>query len=322
MRSTFGKSFLEVATIGESMVVFVPNIGETLDEATITTLHSAGAESNVASYLAQLGHSVGWGSRIGDDPFGRRLLREFENVGIDVSHVVIDQSRPTGVYFKDPGSQPGIFYYRSGSAASALCRQDVESLIARSSHLHITGITAALNASTAEMMRDIVKDCMGTGRTVSFDVNYRSPLWSTEEAAPVLADLGNLADTVFVGLDEAQAVWGIKRANEVPAIFGGAREVVVKDGSNGAMVFCDEGVTFEPAPRVSVVEPIGAGDAFAAGYLSGSIQEATLSVRLRWGHLLAARVLAATSDSVLLPSVEVLETQVAMSSCEWKALNF
>lgn len=313
---------LDIATVGESMVVLVPSHGESLESTAETALFPAGAESNVASYLSQLGHAVGWGSRVGNDPFGRRLLRSFSEIGIDVSQVVIDDYRPTGVYFKDPGGEPSVYYYRSGSAASALGVGDVAPLVARAARLHVTGITAALGKGAALTLFNIVREAKAAGKRISFDVNYRAPLWPTAEAAPVLAELGGLADTVFVGLDEAQHVWGIERADEIPAIFARSAEVVVKDGGEGATTFIGDDVFREPAPTVEVLEPVGAGDAFAAGYLSASIRGASPAERLRWGHLLAARVLIAPSDSVLLPPAGVLAAQAEVDPATWAALSF
>jgi len=314
---------LELMAVGESMVVLVPDGGVPLERARTASLHCGGAESNVAHYLAQLGHSVGWASRVGDDPFGRRLLTEFRAAGIDVSHAAVVPGEQTGIYFKDPGRQPSVHYYRAASAASAMSVEELTPAVVAAGRLHVTGITAALNDHSTELLRGLMTAAAANGRGVSFDVNYRAPLWTAAAAAPVLAELASLADVVFVGRDEAEAVWGVADAEDVPGLFPGAREVVVKDGAVGASAFLADGSdVFEPSPRVRVVEPVGAGDAFAAGYLSGLLRGEGPSARLRWGHLLAAHALTGHSDYAALPPVQILEEQVYGGARAWTALSF
>src|SRR5699024_9245398 len=85
------------------------------------SINFAGAESTVALYLAERGRRVGWVSRVGEDPFGRRMLSDLSVCGVDVSLVETDPAHPTGVYFKDPRpAGTAVHYYRSGSAASTM----------------------------------------------------------------------------------------------------------------------------------------------------------------------------------------------------------
>ncbi|MET8282256.1 sugar kinase [Micromonospora sp. NPDC005174] len=294
----------EVVTVGETMVMLCPPVGERLEHAERVDLSVGGAESNVAGYLARLGHRVTWVSRVGDDPFGRAVVRHVADAGVDVDLVTVDPSAPTGLYVKDPGpSSTAVHYYRAGSAAS---RMDSGALadprLAGARVLHLSGITPALSASCRALVEQAVTDRPLTGALVSFDINHRARLWPAERAAPVLRDLADRSDVVFVGQDEAYALWGATDPAAVRRLLPGPQTVIVKDGAVDATALLrDAEPVVVPAPRVSVVEPVGAGDAFAAGYLAGLLRDLDPTRRLRLGHLVAAQALGSTGDSAPLP---------------------
>jgi 2-dehydro-3-deoxygluconokinase len=280
------------------MVLVAPDGGQRLACARSAALTVAGAESTVALYLADLGHRTGWLSRVGVDPLGERVLSEIGGGGVDVGLVERDPAAPTGVYFKDPGpAATAVYYYRSGSAASRLSTADLDRLDLSAVRLvHMSGITPALSTSAREMALVLFERAGAAGVLRSFDVNHRPALWPTAEAAPVLLDLARAADVVFVGLDEAAAVWGTDSPDAVARLVGDGPAVVVKDSDAGATLLDAGERTFVPAEPVEVVEPVGAGDAFAAGYLSGLLRGAAPVARLRWGHRVAGFALRSLGD--------------------------
>jgi 2-dehydro-3-deoxygluconokinase len=286
----------EVTCVGESMALVTPDPPAPLAEGGPMRLDVAGAESTVACYLAMLGVRVAWASRVGDDPLGRLVRSRIAGYGVDTSLVAVDPDAPTGVFFKDPGERTAVYYYRAGSAASRLGPDLLPSL---SGLVHLSGITPALSASCAEL----VEAALAAPVRVSFDVNYRPGLWPVPDAAPVLADLADRADIAFVGLDEAGTLWGAVTAEDVRALLPGPRVLVVKDGGNGAVSFGPSGTLYVAAPAVDVVEPVGAGDAYAAGYLYGVLHDLPEPARLRLGHLVAAAALRVTGDVGVLPPV-------------------
>lgn len=287
----------DVVCVGESMALVTPDPPAPLERGGPMRLDAAGAESTVACYLAMLGARAAWASRVGDDPLGRLLLDRIGSHGVDLSLVEVDPAAPTGVYFKDPGERTTVYYYRAGSAASRLGPALVPSL---SGLVHVSGITPALSPSCAALVEAILDAPL----PVSFDVNYRPALWPVTAAGPVLARLAGRADVVFVGLDEARTLWGVTRPEQVRALLPGPATVVVKDAAEGAY----SGAVFEPARAVEVVEPVGAGDAFAAGYLYGRLRGLPEAARLRLGHLVAGAALRVTGDvGVLPPTGELLE---------------
>ncbi|CAM05156.1 2-dehydro-3-deoxygluconokinase [Saccharopolyspora erythraea NRRL 2338] len=310
---------LEVLCLGETMSLIAPAESVGLETATSFTLTTGGAESNVAVHLAALGHRVAWAGRVGADPLGRRLVATIGAAGVDTSLVETHPTAPTGVYFKDPA--PGgttVYYYRAGSAASTMDEWFLDGA-GDAELLHISGITPALSPGCDRLITHLLA---GPRRSrISFDVNYRPALWSAGAAGPRLRELAQLADIVFVGLDEAGTLWGAKTADDVRAVLDGPATLVVKDAANDATAFGAQPAVVT-APEVRVVEPVGAGDAFAAGYLSGVLRGESAVRCLRLGHLLAAHSLLSTEDHTPLPTADVLAGWLDCDESTWNALRF
>lgn len=287
----------EVVCVGESMGL-VTALGAALAETESAALGIAGAEGNVAVGLVAAGHRAVWASRLGDDPLGMRITGELGRRGVEL-WAEKDTDAPTGVMFKDPGVESSsVYYYRRGSAAS---RMDSGFLpvdrLQGVRIVHTTGITPALSPSCRAMVDGLYADAREAGALVSFDVNDRRALWSMDDAQATLTRLADAADIAFVGRDEAERLWGTATAADVRAHLPNCRLLVVKDGDVGATAFAaGEEPVFVPAPRVEVVEPVGAGDAFAAGFLAATLDGAALTDRLSAGHAAAARVLRTHGD--------------------------
>jgi 2-dehydro-3-deoxygluconokinase len=215
-----------------------------------------------------------------------------------------------------------VHYYREQSPATELAPDMLaDPLLAGGRILHLSGITAALSECTGKMVATAVRERPDPTRLVSFDVNYRPKLWPVDVAAPVLAEIADQADVVFVGFDEAQKLWGCTTAADVRALLPRPATVVVKDGAVGAHGFGPDGEVFVPTPKVTVVEPVGAGDAFAAGYLAGVLAGDGEEGRLRLGHLVAAAALSVRSDHAHLPPASWLRQRVTMPANEWAGLD-
>jgi 2-dehydro-3-deoxygluconokinase len=321
----------DVVCLGESMVTFVPSQPGPL--ADVPSFHRAigGAESNVACTLARAGHRARWISRVGADGFGDHLVDAIAASGVDVSAVQRDPHRPTGVYFRTAGERattltaaPGraeVVYYRKGSAASALSPALVRRREVWAGRvLHLTGITGALSATCRALMRRLTSREPGRP-LVSFDVNHRPALWHGSDPW-LLAELARGCDLVFVGEDEAQAAWGLPDAEAIRAALPEPDVLVVKQGAAGASVFHGtEPVLHVPAPTVDVVAHVGAGDAFAAGYLSATLRGLPPRDRLRHGHLLAAAALTVPDDLAVPPGRAHADALVALDDAAWGRLR-
>ena len=290
----------EVACVGETMAMVTPQEPEPLEVAGNFAVNAGGAESNVAMYLAALGHRAAWVSRLGEDPLGRRVLRRVSAAGVDTSWVEMGRDAPTGVYFKDPGAgRTDVFYYRRGSAASKMTLAVVAPLLevpAGPRLFHVTGITPALSPECDAMAEGLIRAVRARGATASFDVNYRPGLWQKHQAAGRLLSLAQQADIVFVGADEAHGLWGTKGPEDVRRLIDRPAVLVVRDGAVGATAFSPDGETFVPSLHVVIKEPVGGGDAFVAGWLSGWLRGLEAQRCLRLGHAVACVALLSTDD--------------------------
>jgi 2-dehydro-3-deoxygluconokinase len=297
-------SALDVLCVGETMAVVTPAHAQPLTQADECLLGFGGAESNVAAHLAEFGYRAGWASRLGQDPFGDCITDGLASRGVDVSLVVRDSESPTGVYFKDPdlGAGARTLYYRAGSAASRMSPCDSGAWpLEQTGWIHTSGINPALSETCAALTRHLLTHARDKGYKVSFDVNYRPALWSVDVAGPRLLELADMATVVLVGLDEAETLWGCASAEDVSALLPGPRHLVIKDGPTEGVEFIREAGAAEtvvrvPAHRVDVIEPVGAGDAFAAGYLAGLLRGDGPRERLALGHSFAAWTLGTRAD--------------------------
>ncbi|WP_029113629.1 sugar kinase [Mycobacterium sp. URHB0044] len=289
---------MSVLTFGETMALLRPTGTGPLAHTTTMHLGIGGAESNVAVALRRLGAEVTWVGRVGDDSFGDLVERELRAEDLR-PHVVRDHDAPTGLMVKErrTASATRVWYYRDGSAGSRFAIGDVpETLWDTVTLLHVTGITPALSDSAAKATVHYVEHAKGLGITVSFDVNHRHSLWSADEARPTYRVLVALADVVFAGADEAAIVVGSGTPAQlaVGLCAMGPAEAVVKLGADGALAVVD-GVEYrQPAVPVSVIDTVGAGDGFVAGYLADRLAGCDIQQRLRTATAVGA--LACTVD--------------------------
>ena len=305
--------------VGEGLVVLTPADDGPLADVRTFRRSAGGAECNVAGGLAAAGIATSGLSRLGTDPFGDHLAVVMSGRGVDVTAVERDPDRPTGLYVKDTHAAR-MHYYRSGSAASALGpayleRPEVAERLARADVVHTTGITAALSDGAAQLLLELA----GT-RTcpLSVDLNWRPQLWRNRDTGK-LRDLLRSADVVLIGTDEAVAFAGTDDPGRLhDELLGPDATLVLKDGPNGVLATTADGSgVVVPALTVDVVEPVGAGDAFAAGYLAGMLDGLPMVQRLRLGHLHAAQVLAVAEDHASPPPERIRQTLLACSDDEW-----
>ncbi len=207
------KHSLDVITIGEAMAMFVATQTGDLAEVEKFITRVAGAELNVATGLARLGLKVAWVSRIGNDSFGRMVLNTLQKEGIDARGVSCDNDLATGFQLKSKvgnGTDPIVEYFRKGSAASYLSLDDYnERWFASARHLHLSGVAAALSASSYTLLDHAARTMKALGKTISFDPNLRPVLWNSEkEMIEKLNHLAFQADWVLPGLKEGTVLTG------------------------------------------------------------------------------------------------------------------
>ncbi|MEU5648002.1 sugar kinase [Streptomyces pseudogriseolus] len=254
-----------------------------------------------------------------------------------------------------------VAYYRAGSAASAMSPTSVDLDAVRAGRvLHLSGITAALSPDCLALMRELTAPRAGRP-LISFDVNHRPGLWGEAYGPEVLLDLARGADIVFVGEDEAEEAWGLRGGpTAIREALPEPHTLVVKQGAKGAVAFCasrgqscrwgDGGPSARAKPRVGeggrdgtpqspgcdntprpaatapalnvdVVATTGAGDAFAAGFLSATLRDLPLKTRLRHGHLTAAATLTTPGDLAPPPARPLADRLAALDDPAWERLR-
>ncbi len=297
---------MSVLTVGETMVLLDP-VGDAIAAGTTFTLRVAGAESNVGIALARLGVEVTWISRLGADPFGDIVYETLAAEGLSLRWVQRDESRPTGMYFKNrSGVGSSVFYYRAGSAASALKPADVPDEAFDGVELvHLTGITMALGEGPRELVLDVAARARERGITVVFDPNYRAPLWESPAAAgQSQREVLPSVDWYLCGLEEGSLLFGTSGEEELFGAVGdaGAGGAVVRIGARGALVSSgSRRVEVAPDRVESVLDEIGAGDGFAAGFSYGLLHGWDVGECARTGNYIAAAALRGTGDWELYP---------------------
>ncbi|GGE44367.1 2-dehydro-3-deoxygluconokinase [Pullulanibacillus camelliae] len=304
---------MDVITLGETMVLLTPETIGPMRYASTFTAKVAGAETNVAIGLARLGHQVGWLSRLGKDEFGKKILAFIRGEGVDISRVTFDPQASTGLYFKEliTEEEIAVHYYRKDSAASHLSPNDLdEAYIASATYLHLTGITPALSDSCRDTVFAAIDWAKRSGVTVVFDPNLRRKLWSDQKAKETLLAISAQADILLPGLDEAHFLFGELETEQLVERFQeqGAKRVILKLGAKGAYYKTeDESGYVEGFPVRKVLDPVGAGDGFAAGLLSGLLDQLPFKEAVKRAAAVGALVTMVPGDVEGLPDRERME---------------
>ncbi|MGN8051164.1 sugar kinase [Curtobacterium sp. 22159] len=269
-----------VLTFGETMLLLTGGDTGAVPDLEHMRVDTGGAESNVAIGLVRAGVPTTWIGRVGTDPAGDRVVRDVRDEGVDVV-AVADPERSTGIMMKErlADGRTRVTYHRRGSAASAFRPDDLPpGIVESAAFLHVTGITLALSEHARDAVTAAVDRAEAAGVPVSFDVNHRPKLIDADTARERYRAVARRASIVFAGDDEARLVLGIDEAEDTDeaslahalAALGRGR-AVVKLGSRGAVASIDGQLLRRAATPVRVVDPVGAGDAFVAGWLAASL---------------------------------------------------
>ena len=281
--------------VGEPMGLFIAQEEGKLSDVSGYSMAVAGAEFNVAVGLARLNLPVTYLTRLGEDPFGQKIVRTLQRNGIGSEFVSFSKERSTGFMLKSKVStgDPKIFYFRKGSAASTLSKEDVDRMdFSGYGFVHLTGIFPALSESTKEASFYLIKKAREHGLTVSFDPNLRPQLWpDTETMVQTLNEFAALSDYVLPGEAEGELLCGDRDPRKIGQFYleRGAKAVVTKMGSRGAYLMTEQDQELVPGFSIEkVVDTVGAGDGFAAGILSalmeGKICTRLCAEQMQWGR--------------------------------------
>jgi 2-dehydro-3-deoxygluconokinase len=293
---------VEVVTVGECLVALVAAAPGPLAETTLFERHIAGAEANMAVGLARLGHRVAYIGRVGGDGFGTAIVRKLRGEGVKVGGLIVDDAAPTGMMIRERRGlgSAHVLYYRAGSAGSRLGPADVDAaahLFEGARWLHLTGITPALSPTARAAVERAIVLAREARLTISLDLNLRRKLWSDAEAALVLRDLATRVDVVMGDEDEVRVVTGSTASGDALVRALGASTSIVKLGPDGAAAAdANHTVRVDAVAVANVVDPVGAGDAFAAGYIAATLEGKPLDEALRVANACGAAALTVVGD--------------------------
>ncbi len=265
----------EVVTLGECMILVYPTKPVEISIAENLNFDLAGAESNFAIALSRLNHSTRFISRVGNDPFGEFIRSKLTDEGVCLDSLGVDDNAPTGLFFREwlKDGNRRVYYYRSGSAASRIGPEDIQSEMLKGVRLaHLTGITPSLSETAREASIRFIHLAKQAGAMISFDPNYRSPLWNYSDARRVMVPLIEKSDFLLLGHEDAKALFDETddlRILEITASLG-PRIVVLKRAERGTLASIDGNILeSKPFPVEKIFDPVGAGDGFDAGFIAG-----------------------------------------------------
>jgi 2-dehydro-3-deoxygluconokinase len=280
----------EVITFGEAMVRLSPPNFRRLEQTNSLDVMVGGAELNTAVALSRLGHPTAWVSRLTRNPLGRLIANRAREAGVSTDHVVWTDEDRVGVYFVEFGAAPrasGVVYDRKGAAIANIRPGMVnwKAVFAGTKWFHVTGITPALSATAAETTRESLQAARAAGVQTSIDLNYRVKLWSQAEAGRWMTDFMQYCDVLITTEEDVERVFQIKGKDYEDVAAQLAKRFPLKivaitlrenplvwRNSWTAMAYRDGKVFKTKTYEVEIVDRLGAGDSFAAGFIHGMLE--------------------------------------------------
>lgn len=303
---------IEVIAFGEPLFLFYANEIAKLEDVGTWTSALAGAETNVATGLSRLGHKTGFVTKLGDDSFGRFILKAMEAENIETKNIKFTSDRSTGLYLKgktDVGD-PDIEYFRKGSAASQMTLDDFdEEYFKQAKALHFTSIFASLSKSNLEFTFEVTKRMREMGKLVSFDPNIRIDLWENKDIMiQTVNKLVENTDIFIPGFTEAQMLSGLKSYEDIAKFYlDKGVKIVVLTEAEGAYYATEDEAGFIPGYKVEVLDTVGAGDAFTVGLISAILEGKSLEEAVLCANATGGRQVTFAGDNDGLPTPEELE---------------
>lgn len=295
-----------VLTIGDAMITMNPNSTGPMRFVTAFERKVGGAELNFAIGCARLGLNSKWISRLGEDEFGRVIYNFARGEGIDVSEVDFVKGFPTSVNFKEirENGEGKTFYYRHQSPILTLKPEEITEEILDSVDLvHITGVFLAIDPRNINITKKLLSLANERKILVSFDPNIRLKLWTIEDARSAYFEIFPYVDILLTGLDEIETILG-KNSEDSLVQFAKKYEItdlVIKDSSSGSRLYRDGTWYSSPAYKVPVVDTVGAGDGFDAGYMYSYLHNFDPEYSLQFANGVGALVVSVSGDNEGLP---------------------
>jgi len=296
----------DVVTFGEAMVRLSPPHFQRLEQTRSLDVNVGGAELNVAVAVTRFGMKSAWVSKLPKNGLGYMIRDRAQEFGVDCSHVVWSDKGRAGIYFVEFGASPrasSVLYDRAHSAISIIQPGEVDwvKIFTGSKHFHMSGITPALSASASEATAEALKAAKKAGCTVSYDLNYRKKLWTPAEAEKIQEPMMAEVDILITTEEDTNVVFGIKEkdyeavAEKLAQTFNfkivaiTLREDLSVLRNNWTAIAYQDGKIFKDRKyEVEIVDRVGAGDSFTAGFLYGWIKEKDVQKGVQYGNAFAA----------------------------------
>jgi len=305
-------SQFSVLTIGDAMITMNPVTTGPLRYVTHFERKLGGAELNFAIGCARLGIQTRWVSRLGKDEFGRVIYNTVRGEGVDMSQVEFAAGYPTSLNFKEiqEDGSGKTFYYRYQSPMLTLTPEDITDEMFEGINLvHLTGVYLAIDVRNRTIVQAIIEKAKEKHIPISFDPNIRLKLWTIEEARKVYEMIFPNIDILLTGLDEFRLIFGKDSNEDLEEIAKqyGFSDLVIKDGGNGSMLYRNGQWTKADAFKVTVVDTVGAGDGFDAGYIYGYLNQFQPEDLLRFANGVGGLVTTVSGDNEGLPYLEEVQ---------------
>jgi len=296
----------DVVTFGEAMVRLSPPHSQRLEQARSFDLYVGGAELNVAVGVSRLGMKSTWVSKLPKNGLGYLIRNRVQEAGADCSHVVWSDKGRAGIYFVEFGASPrasAVLYDRANSAISMIQPGEVDwpKVFNGSKHFHMSGITPALSASATQVTAEALKAAKKAGCTVSYDLNYRKKLWTPADAKKVQEPMMADVDVLITTEEDTNVVFGIKEKDYEAAAERLAQtfkfkivaitlreDLSVLRNNWTAIAYQDGKIYKDKKYEVEIVDRVGAGDSFTAGFLYVWIKEKDVQKGVQYGNAFAA----------------------------------
>jgi 2-dehydro-3-deoxygluconokinase len=308
------KSRFDVTSLGSTMIRFSVPHGQRLENARCYEVRTAGTESNTLVALSQMAARTAWMSRLNRNSLGQRIVQDIQSYGVDTSHVIWTEKDRNEVFFVEYGSAPRgvtVIYDRGDSAISKIDFKELDlDFLLDTRIFHCSGILPALSQNCRATLEGVIDTARKAKVIVSIDVNYRSKLWSADDARKTLSPMLKKCDIISLSKEDARDVFGIN---------GSAEEVirnlhktfkpevcVVTLGGEGGIAFDGKNLYRCEGYKTDIVDRLGAGDCFTAGllcgYLEGSIQNG-----MNYADAMAALKLGVHGDYFAFDRKDVLD---------------
>ena len=304
----------DVTTIGSTMIRLSVPSGERLETAGSYSVHTAGTEGNTMVALSRMGRTVGWVSRLKKDALGQRIKKEIQAFGVDTSRIIWTNEDRNEVFYVEYGERPRgiqVIYDRSGSALSRLQFNEVDTdYLSDTRILHMTGILPALSTHCMKTTEKAMTAANHAGIKISFDVNYRSKLWSPQQAAKTLHPLMEMSHILFLTKEDANDLFGLSGTPD--QVLQSAYDrfhpeiCVITLGGEGGIAFDGSRHYRCRAYDVHIIDRLGAGDSFTAGFLCGYL-EGSIETGMNYASAMAAIKLGIRGDYFISDRQEVLQ---------------